>query len=780
MTATRSPLALALALALAPACVGPEPQAEPGPAPQGRDTASEVGASCFPADPEALPLAGADREMAAGEFLVAVDEEGRLAIRHASAPTRTLFESAATPLAAARVDLGFEEHQGSFEMRETVEVECVRPRLDEVRGGDGSVALAGGFDDDGAACSALGWRLLLCEERPGHLAFQLSTSDPSFDRVTLRVASDAGERIWGMGEQFPHDRLDLKGRAIPVLSQEGGVGRGHAPITPAVDAASPGSGGSEDSTYYAAPHYVTSRLRSVFLEDTEPAIFDFRASDVIEIRLEASTMTGRVLYGQSPLELIERFTEYAGRMPPLPAWVNEGAIVGLARDLDESRAIVDRLRARGARIAGVWNQTWSGRVRTYIGEQVLWNWVQGEATHPGWQGFVSDLEADGIRTLCYVNPMFVDTPAEAGPVARNLFAEGLAGGYFVHRADGSPYLMPVTAFDVGLLDLTNPDARDWMRSIIRDEILGNGRCSGWMVDFGEALPFDAALHSGESAAAYHNDYPVEWMRLNREAIEEAGATGEVVTFNRSGAARTPAYSLLLWQGDQLTTWDKYDGLVSALHGLISSGFSGIALNHSDTGGYTSLSLDGLVGYDREREQLYRWTEMNAFTAVLRTHEGNQPEANAQVYSDDEAMDHFARFTRVYAALAFYRARLFDEATDRGWPLVRHLFLHAPEDPTAQTIDEEFLLGSEILVAPILNKCWTWPVCDYDKEVYLPAGEWVHLWSGRVFGRQGEGSWVAVQAPIGEPAVFYRRGSEVGSTFVANLRAEGIDVADPPE
>jgi alpha-glucosidase len=170
--------------------------------------------------------------------------------------------------------------------------------------------------------------------------------------------------------------------------------------------------------------------------------------------------------------------------------------------------------------------------------------------------------------------------------------------------------------------------------------------------------------------------------------------------------------------------------------------------------------------------------MNAFTALLRTHEGNQPEVNAQVYSDHESRTHFARFSKVYAALAPYRETLMQEASEKGWPLVRHLWMHHPDDPGALDTDDQFLLGREILVAPIKNKCWTWPICPYEKEVYLPPGRWVHLWSGAIHGQAGSGQTITVAAPIGEPAVFYREGSAVGATFVAQLNALGIAVPAP--
>jgi alpha-glucosidase len=775
--ATTSALVAGLALA-APSCAEPDGPAAAHDSVAQADTATA--ASCFVDDASEL-AAAAPGALAAGDFTVAVAADGRVDVRHARDPGRSVFASAAgAPFTAARVATTATDRQGSFTFSETKESECAAPRLDDVRQGRGVVALRGGFADADAACAPLRWEMQLCPSAAGHLAFRVTTSDARFNRITLRAASDAGERIYGLGEQLAHDRLDLKGRILPVLAQEGGVGRGHTPITQAVNLASPGAGGSEDSTYYAAPHYLTSRLRSLFLENTEVATFDFRAADTTEVRVYAPSMVGHILFGSTPLDLIARFTDYAGRMPALPDWVNQGAIVALAQDAAHSQKIVDDLRAHGAEIGGVWNQTWSGRVTTYIGQQVLWNWVQDPGYFTGWQGFVDALDQRGIKTLCYLNPMLVDPAANGATVSRNLYAEALAAGYFVKNASGAPYLMKETAFTVGMLDLTSPQARDWMKSVIKTEVLGNARCSGWMVDFGEALPFDAVLASGVPAATFHNQYPVEWMRLNREAIEEAGRLSAVLTFNRSGSTRTPAYSQLVWEGDQLTTWDKYDGLVSALHGLVGGGFSGIALNHSDTGGYTSLSVKG-IGYTREAELLKRWTEMNAFTAVLRTHEGNQPATNAQIYSDDAALDHFARFTKVYKALAFYRTQLFQDARERGWPLVRHLWLQYPDDARAQTVDDEFLLGSEILVAPVENKCFTRPFCPYDKAVYLPRGEWVHLWTGAVYGSAADGtggsggSNVSVKAPIGQPAVFYRRGSVVGATFVANLRTAGIAV-----
>lgn len=790
-------VALALSALAATTCGGEDPTAPPpGAAGAAGDSAGGSGGTAhaggggsggdagteLPCDHNPLgddDVVAAPGSYALGDFSLAVSAEGTFV---ASAGGSEVFAAAARPIEIGRVAVTVEDHQGSFSIQETVAEACSAQRLDRVLyGGEPGaevVVLQGTFSDTAGSCAATSFELRFCQAGPGQLAFRFDTDDAGYNRLSLRTPCSSEERIYGLGEQFRRDTLNLNGRRIPIVAQEGGIGRGHAVISPAVNAFSEGSAGSEDSTYYAAPHYLTSAMHSLALENEEAAIFDFTGADQTEIHVFAPTMRGRFFQGDDPLSLISRFTDFAGRMQEPPSWLDEGAIVALARPLTESEQIVTDLLAAGAEIAAVWNQTWSGTTVTSLGEQVTWNWILDEGHAAAWHPWRNSLESLGIRTLCYVNPMLRDVSDVTPAPARNLYQEAIAGGYLVQHPDGGPYLLEVTAFDVGLVDLSNDAARDWLRAVLVDEMLEGAGCSGWMADFAEALPFDAVLASGEPAAAWHNRYPVEWARLHRQAVEDADRLGDVLVFHRSGHTRSPRHALMFWQGDQLTTWDKYDGLVSALHGLINGGFSGMALNHSDTGGYTSLSWLGL-GYDREAELLKRWTEMSAFTALLRTHEGNQPEYNAQIYSDAEARQHFARFSKIYRALGFYRRTLYAEAAQRGWPVVRHLWLHYPDDPLVHDVDDQFLLGSEILVAPIKNKCWTYPICPYDKETYFPPGEWVHLWSGTLFGDPNQGVTDSVQAPIGEPAVFYRRGSAVGATFVANLDAAGIAVPAPP-
>jgi alpha-glucosidase len=217
---------------------------------------------------------------------------------------------------------------------------------------------------------------------------------------------------------------------------------------------------------------------------------------------------------------------------------------------------------------------------------------------------------------------------------------------------------------------------------------------------------------------------------------------------------------------QIVNWGEHDGIKSALTGLLSGGLSGYSLDHPDIGGYTAIDHP-LLRYHRSKELLMRWIELGAFTTVFRTHEGNRPEVNHQIYSDDETLRHFSHFAKVYAAWKPYRMELVEEATENGLPVVRHPFVHYPDDSEVYGLDYQFMVGPDFMVAPVL-------VPGEDAvEVYLPAGRWVHLWSGRTYGSPEEGVFETVRAPIGEPAVFYKVGSDAGRLFQEELERRDL-------
>lgn len=692
-------------------------------------------------------------DYALGPFNVNVSDAGAVTITHDAAKDRKLFESvpgrgfSSTFVATDSIT----ENRGALKIEETVMQRC----------GDAGTVTASLLGTkmtlvhkhSGAGCESSGATLVLEAKGEHDLTFALTAFDttPKATRVGLVYASEASEAFYGFGEQFTY--VNLKGREIPIVIQEQGVGRGNSFVSNVVNLGSEGSAGDWYTTYAAIPFYLTNRGRSLMLENNEMSWFDLSEATQVEVRVRATEMRGRILFGETPKDQVEAFTAYTGRMDPLPDFLNQGAVVGMQGGTERVREMLAALDDYETPIGAFWLQDWVGKRQTTLASQLWWNWQLNEEQYPGWDQLIDDLDQRDIRMLTYVNPFLVDV-SDQSFFTRNLYIEAREQDFLVKDAMGMPYAITNTTFDAGLLDLTNPDAVTWFEKVMEDEVLARG-ASGYMADYGEALPFDAVLASGESAASFHNRYPEVWQSLHRRVLEEAGLLGDAAFFARSAYTKSPGLSTLFWLGDQTVTWDGDDGLASAIKGLISGGLSGMSLNHGDIGGYAGYA----VVLSRSQELLMRWIEFAAFTAVYRTHEGTAPDNFSQIDDNATTLGQFAKFAKIFAALAPYRSTLMQEAKDKGLPLVRHLLLEAPTDDKAWQQELEFMLGPDVLVAPVVTQ-------GANKvSVYLPAGEWV-----QVFGTQTFTGPVTqeVSAPIGKPAVFARKGSQAESLLDAAI------------
>jgi alpha-glucosidase len=144
---------------------------------------------------------------------------------------------------------------------------------------------------------------------------------------------------------------------------------------------------------------------------------------------------------------------------------------------------------------------------------------------------------------------------------------------------------------------------------------------------------------------------------------------------------------------------------------------------------------------------------------MRSHEGNRPERNWQFDSDPETLDFLARMTRIYDGLKPYRLKLLGEYQQTGLPPIRHPYLHYESDPELHRLKYQYLLGRDLLVAPVILPR------RRAHRVYLPQDRWIHLWSGKPYGP----GWHRVPAPLGQPPVFYREGSASAVDFTALTR-----------
>ena len=702
-----------------------------------------------------------------GDFIV-TSAAGGVAIAHATESSRPVWESAGEGpwLTVGSRDAKIVQRQGTLRVHHKVLVSCQAiggARLTKV-GADGeSITLQWSLSGP-PPCTEHAVSMMLHPSGERRLEFTFRTDARSFNFVSLGSASPPDEGVYGFGMQSTF--LNLKGRMLNLVVQEQGIGRGRQPASEAINVLSPGSAGSPVASNIIAPQYLTSRGHSLFLKNAELATADLTRLSRISLTVQSNAMRGEILAGRNLLEQLELYSEYAGRMRPLPEWFHRGAIVGLQGGTNKVNAVWRELKLRGTPVAAFWLQDWQGQRNSIIGRQLWWNWELDQELYPGWTEMVQALRIEGVRVLGYINPHLVDVTAQGKAHAeRNLYREAATAGYLVRTKAGTPYMMRLTAFNSGLVDFSNGAARSWFKDIIKSNLLGVG-LSGGMCDFGEGAPTDGVYASGEDGLLYHNVYPEDYERTVREAVSESGFDDDVVFFCRAGFSQSPGQVRLFWQGDQLVTWDKYDGLKSAVQGLIGSGLSGFTLQHSDIGGYTDLAVAG-IGLTRQPELLERWEELSAFTAAFRTHEGATPGVNAQFYSNTASLAAFDRNARLFASLFFYRLQLFDEAWQKGRPVVRALFLHYPEDAKSYQVNDEFMLGSEILVAPVLNQQQT------RRIVYLPKGKWIHIWSGVAYGSDERGSSITVAAPLGEPPAFYLANSQTGARWRQELLSMGL-------
>lgn len=550
----------------------------------------------------------------------------------------------------------------------------------------------------------------------------------------FKIPAMAGEAVFGGGEQYR--RTNLRGERVMNFVSEHITARTLFEKVILPDNRYREKEAESIGSYSPMPVFVTDRGRLFYFDTPSDGISKFGINNY-RMRFDSCPRSMMLLHADAYDTLMRALAE---KNPPrmyLPDWCLDGMIIAVQGGTERVVSKVRRMLNAGAKICAVWSQDWCGENRTVMGKQVWWNYEYDRELYHDLPEAIKELESMGVRFLAYVNPYLVK--------GSRLYNECAEKGLLIKSRDGSIVHMKSTTFDAGMLDLTDPEAVRFIKDVlIRQNMLDIG-IKGWMADFGEYLPTDCVLHSGDPSEL-HNMWPVLWAKINREAVDEYGDK-DVMFFTRSGYLGEQKYAPVMWNGDQHTDLTKDYGMPCVMPASFSLGFSGVPLVHSDIGGFFSVAR-----LKRNDELFIRWMEMNTFSPLMRSHESIRPWANSQ-FDAPAVLPHTVRLTGIHAALRPYIEQCLKKA-EEGIPVMKPDFWNAVD--YRQSRDEySYFFGDDIYVCPVIEKN------AKERTVHLPEGSWEGFWDGQPY--RG-GSKYTVEAPLGRIPVFYRTESAFKELF----------------
>ncbi|MFX1448031.1 MAG: alpha-glucosidase [Promethearchaeota archaeon] len=616
-------------------------------------------------------------------------------------------------------EASYKEHHGQFKIRERKLTEFPLKSFEILSKEKNKLVVEFKFEKETLKVTFFG--------ENNHLRMRFDCSNSKVNRFWIRIQAKSDEAIFGCGEQF--SEINFRGKEVPLWVEEQGVGRGDPPIT-----------GDWFTTYHPQPTFVSSQNYFCHCESTSYAKFNFTDKKFHELYIWS--VPEEILIGKfgSTLETVSNLSKMLGIQPKLPDWVYDGVWLGIQGGKDIVEQKIYKCFEKNIKISAVWCQDWQGIHMQGAQKRLIWNWEYDSNLYPDLPTYIKNLNERGIKYLGYNNSML----AKGEEQYYDAFNKGLT----VKDKDGNQYKIITDSGEKSMLDLSNPETIKWFKEIVKENMIKIG-LSGWMADYGEYLPIDGVIHSGESSETFHNKFPVIFAKVNYEAIKEANKLEDVVFFTRAGYSHISKYTTSVWAGDQLIDWSLGDGLGTVIPAGISIGICGIGYYHFDIGGFHSLE-----NYVRTKEMFMRWTEAAVFTTIMRTHESIKPFDNLQFDYDEETLNHFAKMVDIHVQLKPYFQYLSEEYQKTGISPFRGCFLHYENDPELYDLKYQYMLGFDLIIAPVIE-----PNKD-NWNVYLPKDDWIYLWSKSEY----KGGWINVEAPIGKPPVFYRKNSKFKELF----------------
>jgi len=553
--------------------------------------------------------------------------------------------------------------------------------------------------------------------------------------VQFNFSSLANEQIFGLGERFL--KLNLKGEIVENIVSE------HTSLAPILAKAYPflqklglkaKAEFADIKTYCPIPVFTSSKLYTLYVDSADYGVFDFSQDNLTSITFEQMPNAISYITGKDYAQLSSGLQKVLTSRQYLPDWVHNGMILGIKGSLDDAITKALSAKASGIAVAGIWCENWSGYKQTIAGRQVYWNWEYDNNLYADLPAKIKELEKEGIAFLAYNNPYLL----KDAPMYKD-FAEK---GYLIKNKKGEVYHIKTTTFQAGMIDLSNPDAFEYTKNMIIQNYINIG-IKGWMADFGEYLPHDCLLHTGD-AKQLHNSWPVLWARCNRQAIEQSGRD-DIFFFSRSGYAGIADCSPILWNGDQHTDYSADYGMASVLPATLSLAMSGVPLCHSDIAGFITFGK-----LARDKALWIKWLQMSAFSPLMRSHATPRPDANVQFDFDDEIIAQTALFSNIHKLLTPYLQHIITNEASIGIPAIRPVFYSYPEQNELFNIESCYMLGADLFVAPSFS------TDTRVRQLTLPKDDWICLFTGLEVDK--------CTFSADKIAVLYRKDSQFSNTF----------------
>lgn len=504
-------------------------------------------------------------------------------------------------------------------------------------------------------------------------AWNKKTSAPYvFEQLDLGI----GETIYGLGERF--GPFVKNGQVVDIWNRDGGT--------------------STEQAYKNIPFYLSSKHYGIFIDQPEHVSLEVASEKTsnVQFSVKGESLTYHVIGGHDDKEVLTNYTALTGRPPLLPAWsYGLWLSTSFTTNYDEKTvtSFIDGMKERHIPLHVF-------HFDCFWMEALKWcDFTWDKNVFPNPKAMLSHLKEKGLHICVWINP-YVSQQSR-------LFQEGKEHHYFIEKTNGDVWQWDRWQPGLAIIDFTNPEACKWYTGYL-EKLLDMG-VDCFKTDFGERIPVDGVKYfDGSAPERMHNYYTYLYNKTVFDLLKRKRGKGEAVLFARSataGGQMMPVH----WGGDCHGT---YTSMAETLRGGLSLGLSGFGYWSHDIGGFEHTS---------PADVYKRWCAFGLLSSHSRLH-GSQSYRVPWNY-DEEAVDVLRHFVEWKCRLMPYLYEMGQEAHEKGWPILRAMFLEFPDDLNAYQLDRQYMLGDRILVAPVFDP-------SGNVSVYLPEGRWTHLFSGK--------------------------------------------------